>query len=83
MIISKREFFWAIGGKVENKYAVGDTTVYNINANEWYSSENGQLTPMPYPVQGAGWSFFITKSFVSEGKLNLIPGAVIIFKYIK
>jgi len=37
---------WAIGGKVENKYTVGDTTVYNNGTNEWYSSENGQLAPM-------------------------------------
>lgn len=66
--MSKGEFLWAIGGKVENKYAVGDTTVYDISANEWYSSENGQLTPMPHPVQGAGWTFFDDKIFCFGGK---------------
>ncbi|MFW9867864.1 MAG: kelch repeat-containing protein [Candidatus Thorarchaeota archaeon] len=64
----KGEFLWAIGGKVENKYTVGDTTVYNINTNEWYSSENGQLSSMPYPVQGAGWTFFDKKIFCFGGK---------------
>lgn len=66
--MSKGEFLWAIGGKVENKYTVGDTTVYNIDTDEWYSSETGQLTPMPYPLQGAGWTFFDEKIFCFGGK---------------
>jgi hypothetical protein len=68
IILSKGEFLWAIGGKVENKYTVSDTTVYNISTNEWYSSENKQLSPMPYPVQGAGWTFFDKKIFCFGGK---------------
>ena len=62
------EFLWAIGGKVENKYTVGDTTVYNINRNRWYSSESGELAPMIHPVQGAGWTFFDNKIFCFGGK---------------
>jgi hypothetical protein len=62
------EFLWAIGGKVENKFAVGDTTVYSIRGNKWYSSEDGQLNPMPYPVQGAGWTLFDNKIFCFGGK---------------
>lgn len=64
------EFLWAIGGKVEDKYTVGDTTVYNIGADEWYSSEDGQLSPMPHPVQGAGWTFFENKIFCFGGKIK-------------
>ena len=37
---------------------MGDTTVYNIGDDEWYSSENDQHCPMPYSVQGAGWALF-------------------------
>ncbi|MEJ2294252.1 MAG: kelch repeat-containing protein, partial [Candidatus Lokiarchaeota archaeon] len=59
----KGEFLWTIGGKIENKYTLGDTTVYNIKDDEWYSSENGQLSPMLHPVQGAGWTFFKDKIF--------------------
>ena len=66
--MNKREFLWVIGGKVENKYAVGDTTVYNISANKWYSSENDQLAPMPIAVQGAGWTLFDNKIFCFGGK---------------
>jgi len=83
IILSEEEFLWAIGGKVENKYTVGDTTVYDVDSNEWYSSENDQLTPMLHPVQGAGWTFFDNKIFVLEGNLSLILDAVITFKYIK
>ncbi len=68
MKLTRGEFLWAIGGKVENKHVVGDTTVYNIEANEWYSSENGQLSPMIHPVQGAGWTFFNNKIFCFGGK---------------
>jgi hypothetical protein len=64
----KGEFLWAIGGKIENKYTVGDTTVYNIKKNEWYSSESDHLTPMPYAVQGAGWAFFENKIYCFGGK---------------
>jgi hypothetical protein len=66
--ITEGEFLWAIGGKVENKHTVEDTTVYNIEADEWYSSVNDQLTPMPHPVQGAGWTFFDGKIFCFGGK---------------
>ncbi|TFG05914.1 MAG: hypothetical protein EU539_08865 [Promethearchaeota archaeon] len=66
--MKKGEFLWAIGGKVENKHAVGDTTVYNIDANEWYSSEKNQLAPMPHPVQGAGWTSFKNKIYCFGGK---------------
>jgi hypothetical protein len=66
--LTEGEFLWAIGGKIENKHTVGDTTVYNIDADEWYSSENGQLAPMPHPVQGAGWTFFQDKIFCFGGK---------------
>ncbi len=62
------EFIWAIGGKIENKHTLNDTSVYNIGANEWYSSENDQLTAMPHPVQGAGWTFFENKIFCFGGK---------------
>jgi len=68
MKTKKGEFIWAIGGKIENKYTVADTTVYDIEANEWYSSENNQLEPMPYPVQGAGWTFLNNKIFCFGGK---------------
>ena len=67
-MIRKGEFLWAIGGKVENKYAVGDITVYSIKDNRWYSSENGELSAMPHPVQGAGWTFFDDKIFCFGGK---------------
>ncbi|MFX1281594.1 MAG: kelch repeat-containing protein [Promethearchaeota archaeon] len=66
--MSKGEFLWAIGGKIENKYTVGDTTVYNVNNNEWYSSEESQLSPMSHPVQGAGWTLFNKKIFCFGGK---------------
>ena len=66
--MSKGEFLWAIGGKVENKYIVGDTTVYSIKEERWYSSENGELTSMLHPVQGAGWTFFDGKIFCFGGK---------------
>ena len=62
------EYLWAIGGKVENKYTVGDTTVYSIENDRWYSSENEELTPMPYSVQGAGWTFYDGKIFCFGGK---------------
>jgi hypothetical protein len=66
--MTRGEFLWAIGGKVENKFCVGDTTVYHIDSDEWFSSENGQLSPMPYPVQGAGWTYFQHKIFCFGGK---------------
>ncbi|MFX1457088.1 MAG: hypothetical protein ACFFDB_17060 [Promethearchaeota archaeon] len=72
--MTKGEYLWAIGGKIENRVAVGDTTVYNIGANEWYSSESGQLTPMPHPVQGAGWTFFDNKIFCFGGKTEAHSG---------
>jgi len=59
----KEEFLWAIGGKIENKHTLADTTVYNINKNEWYSSEKEQLAPMPHAIQGAGWTFFENKIY--------------------
>jgi hypothetical protein len=67
-LTNKGEFLWAIGGKVENKYTVGDTTVYNIETDEWCGSEDKQLSPMPYAVQGAGWTFFEDKIFCFGGK---------------
>jgi len=70
----KGEFLWAIGGKVENKHTVADTTVYNIGTNEWYSSNNGQLSPMPYSVQGAGCTFFKNKIFCFGGKTKAHSG---------
>ncbi|MFX1574502.1 MAG: hypothetical protein ACFFB0_17310 [Promethearchaeota archaeon] len=66
--MSKGEFLWVIGGKLENKYTVGDTTVYNIGADEWYSSVNCQISPMLVPVQGAGWTLFDNKIFCFGGK---------------
>ncbi len=66
--MNEGEFLWAIGGKLENKYCVGDVTVYNIDKDKWYSSENGELTPMPINVQGAGWTFFENKIFCFGGK---------------
>lgn len=68
MKTQKGEFLWAIGGKIENKNTVEDTTVYNIAEDEWYSSVNEQLAPMPHPVQGAGWTFFQNKIFCFGGK---------------
>ena len=66
--MNKGEFLWAIGGKVENKHAVGDITVYDIEKNEWHSSIDGELTPMIHPVQGAGWTFFDNKIYCFGGK---------------
>ncbi|MBD3354007.1 MAG: hypothetical protein GF364_21170 [Candidatus Lokiarchaeota archaeon] len=66
--MSKGEFLWAIGGKLESKHTVADTIVYNIDKDEWYSSEAGQLSPMPEAVQGAGWTFFESKIFCFGGK---------------
>ena len=66
--MSKGKYLWTIGGKVENNYTLGDTTVYDITNNEWYSSENEQLEPMPHPVQGAGWTLFENKIFCFGGK---------------
>lgn len=68
MKIQKGEFLWAIGGKIENRHTVADTTVYNIGTDEWYSSENGQLSPMPHAVQGAGWTFYENKIYCFGGK---------------
>jgi N-acetylneuraminic acid mutarotase len=42
--------------------------MYSISSNEWYSSENGELSPMIHPVQGAGWTFFNNKIFCFGGK---------------
>jgi hypothetical protein len=64
----KGEFLWAIGGKIENKHTLNDTTVYDIKADTWYSSENGQLSPMPHAVQGGGWCFYEGKIFCFGGK---------------
>jgi hypothetical protein len=70
----KGEFLWAIGGKVENKRVVGDTSVYSIKSNEWYSSENEQLAPMIHPVQGAGWTYLEDKIYCFGGKIKSHSG---------
>ncbi|TXT59979.1 MAG: hypothetical protein BAJALOKI1v1_1340002 [Promethearchaeota archaeon] len=62
------EFLWAIGGRIENKYALKDTTVYHIDVDEWYSSQNGELAPMSHAVQGAGWTFFCNKIYCFGAK---------------
>lgn len=66
--MSKGEYIWAIGGKIENKHTIADITVYNIQKNGWYSSENSQLTPMSHPVQGAGWTVLENKIYCFGGK---------------
>ena len=68
--MSNSGFLWAIGGKVENKYTVAATTVYDISANKWYSSEKGDLAAIPHPVQGAGWTHFENKIFCFGGKTD-------------
>ena len=68
--LNEEGFLWAIGGKIENRYSVGDTTVYDISNDKWYSSENEELTPMPHPVQGAGWTLFDNKIFCFGGKIK-------------
>jgi len=49
-------YLWAIGGKIEDEHTVDDTTVYDVAADEWHSSVDGDLAPMPHGVQGAGWA---------------------------
>ncbi len=61
-------FIWAIGGKIEDEYAVDDTTVYSIAEDRWHSSVNGELTPMPHGVQGAGWTLYRGKIYCFGGK---------------
>jgi hypothetical protein len=67
-------FLWAIGGKIEDAYAVGDTTVYSIAEDRWHSSVNGELTPMPHAVQGAGWTLHEGKIYCFGGKTDAHTG---------
>jgi len=67
-------FLWAIGGKIEDEYAVDDTTVYSIGEDRWYSSVNGELSPMPHAVQGAGWTLHEGKIYCFGGKTDVHSG---------
>lgn|GEM_PF-5099477 len=68
MKIVEGQFIWAIGGKIEDETTVGDTTVYSVEEDRWYSSLNGDLEPMPLSVQGAGWTLFKEKIYCFGGK---------------
>jgi hypothetical protein len=67
-------FLWAIGGKIENACTVGDTTVYSVNEDQWYSSANGDLAPMPHAVQGAGWALHRGSIYCFGGKTEAHSG---------
>ena len=71
---SEGRFLWAIGGKIEDEYTVGDVTVYNINEDRWYSSINGDLAPMPHSVQGAGWILYHGRIYCFGGKTEASSG---------
>ncbi|WP_136689197.1 Kelch repeat-containing protein [Halorhabdus amylolytica] len=66
--VAEGEFLWAVSGKKENKRTVDDTTVYSIEEDKWYSSLNGELAPIPHPVQGAGWTLYDGKIYAFGGK---------------
>lgn len=67
-------FLWAVGGKVELTGALNDVSVYSVKDNYWYSSSNGDLSPMPHPVHGAGWTFYNNKIYCFGGKTNFHSG---------
>lgn len=68
------DFLWAIGGKIEDEYTVGDTTVYSVDEDRWYSSERGELAPMPHAVQGAGWALHEGRIYCFGGKTGPASG---------
>lgn len=67
-------FLWAIGGKLEYGNTVNDTTVYNIDEDRWFSSVNGELSPMPHAVQGAAWTLYEDKIYCFGGKTEWRSG---------
>ncbi|MFO7918772.1 MAG: hypothetical protein R6V13_11920 [Anaerolineae bacterium] len=69
-------FLWAIGGKIEDSHTVRDTTVYSIDEDRWYSSVRGELAPMPYGVQGAGWTLHEGVIYCFGGKTEAHSGCV-------
>jgi hypothetical protein len=68
-------YIWAIGGKIEGHHTVDDTTVYSIEEDRWCSSVNGDLTPIPEAVQGAGWTLYEDEIFCFGGKTDVHTGA--------
>ncbi|MFP3897236.1 MAG: hypothetical protein ACLFV5_10445 [Anaerolineales bacterium] len=63
-------------GRREISHALDDTTVYSIEEDRWYSSARGELAPMPYGVQGAGWTLHEGVIYCFGGKTRPHSGCV-------
>ena len=69
--ITDGEFLWAVGGSTnDDAYATDDVTVYSIEEDAWYSTANGELSPMPRAVRAAGWTLHGGQIFCFGGKHN-------------
>lgn len=74
--IQSGEYLWAVGGSTnEDEYATDDVTVYNVDEDRWYSSGDGEVTPMPHGVRAAGWTYHDGKIFSFGGKARPDPNS--------
>jgi len=73
-VTDENGYLWAIGGKIEGEHAVADTTVYDVGADRWHSSADGELEPMPHGVQGAGWTLHDGTIVSFGGKTDVHTG---------